>query len=192
MATEIRMPVIGLARIWAAMLPPEMWDAPPHSGDPSSLDSQTLRLRPYLDPRPVPWLRTGWAKIGDEVSLNPQPIPPGWTYAVAVANAKLDQLMHVEQIAQAFPREAERIRALGRQQVEDDGEICPQWPIPPIGWPPFPPGPDPGPEPPIMLRHELFALGSVYVLGAGQLESAELREAVTGLGEKAINKAIGR
>ncbi|TSA83859.1 hypothetical protein FNU79_11580 [Deinococcus detaillensis] len=121
------------------------------------------------------------------VTLNPQPLPPRWAAASALAEVILDRVDHLEMLAAALPKEAgASLRAYGsdmiRRFVDDycgNGIIVIH--LPKHG--PFPPG---GDEPQPIGPLELLVVGMKFT-GA-----AELSGDVSAAGEKLIEVGLQR
>jgi hypothetical protein len=134
------------------------------------------------------------------VMLDPQPLPPREFYALALADAHIHEFLISDRIATVYGGEV-RERALNRSLsfVAELDEICPRWPKWPKRWPP--PPPPPPARPPFsrnesrdeeMTATELFVFGS-RLLGASEvIEEAKLRDALAGLGEKALKISTQR
>jgi hypothetical protein len=126
-------------------------------------------------PTPEPWRA---------VELNPQPLPPRQHYALALADAHIEELLTFDRIGSLLGGEAaERTQERALKMISELDELCPRWPRWPKRWPPPPPPPW-GEE--LMNPAELFLFG-IRVLAASELlEQGRLQESLGRLGEKAL------
>jgi hypothetical protein len=130
-------------------------------------------------PFPEPW---------QTVLLNPQPLPPQESYALILADAHVGELLSLDRAATLLGGEvAERVVDGALTSVAEIEEICPRWPRWPRRWPP--------PPPPPWLHEEMSATAlfvfAARVLAASELvEQAQLRDAMTRLGEKAFDLSM--
>ena len=168
----------SVATLLARVFGPAFYDDPRFgNGDPIRRTLAEL----VSGPQPEPWRA---------VALNPQPLPPKAHYALAVADAHVQDLLNLDRLGALLGGEVQE-RSLGRalRTVADLEEICPRWPRWPRNWPPPPPPPWEREE---MAATELFVFG-MRVLAASELvEQGELQKALAGLGEKALGLSMPR
>jgi hypothetical protein len=131
-------------------------------------------------PQPQPWR---------EVLLNPQPLPPGELQASLVADAHIHELLGLDRLGALFGGEvAQRTRERSLQVVGEIEELCPRWPRWPNGFPPPPPPPW-GREDEMSVT-QLFVFGTRFLAAAEMAEQSELRQGLTGVGEKALGLSM--
>ena len=166
----------SVAGLLARIFGPAIYDAPPFGGgDPVRRGLPELVSGPF----PEPWR---------EVMLNPQPLPPREAYALALADAHLGELLGLDRAGTLLGGEVAE-RALGRalRQVAELEELCPRWPHWPKRWPPPPPPPWQREE---MADTQLFVFGMRVLAAAELVEQDRLQDALSGLGEKALNLSL--
>ena len=160
---------------------PPFWEGNPFRGQVVSLE---------LDPRPHPWLVAGpqpdpWRAV----MLNPSTLPPKAAYALALADAHIQQVAALQRTETTFGGEVEE-RALGQALglVAKIDEICPRWPRWPFHWPPPPPPPPWFDE--VMDEAALLVYGSRFLAAADVVQSDQLQAALTKLGGKALDLSM--
>jgi hypothetical protein len=160
-----------VASILARIYGPSIYDTPRFGGGP-------IHYRPIdiaAGPQPEPWR---------EVFLNPQPLPPRAAYAIALADAHIQEIRYLDRAGSLLDERAtERLIHRAHRMVADVDEICPRWPRWPKTWPPPPPPPW---TQETMSETELFVFGA-RILGASEvIELGQLRDALAGLGERVL------
>ena len=127
-------------------------------------------VRTLYGPQPEPWRL-------DRVALNPQPLPPRWMVAGALALALTGQTARLQELAQALPREAQGSveayrKGLITRFVDDCGNGLIVIHLPKHG--PFPPGDD---EPKPIGPEEQLVIGALLSAARGQpdLQAAGLQ-----------------
>ena len=122
---------------------------------------------------------------GSAVSINPQPLPPREAYALALADAHIQELVSLHRAGALLGGEvAERALGQSLRQIADIDELCPRWPKWPFVWPPPPPPPWEIDEE--MSPTELFLFGSRFMAAAGLVKQENLQNALASLGGKAL------
>ena len=176
MADGLQLSARSVASLLARIFGPSIYDVPRFGGgDPFRRDLSEL----VSGPHPEPWR---------EVMLNPQPLPPREAYALALADSHIRELLALDRMGTLLGGEvAERTLDLSLRNVSEIDEICPRWPRWPKGWPPPPSPPWEREE---MSPTQLFVLGSRFLAASELVEQARLQEALTGLGEKALNLSM--
>ena len=148
--------------------------------------------RAVMGPFPEPWRQiTGpYPEPWRQVMLNPQPLPPRWAVASALAEVMIDQTLQLGALAQALPEEAgDSVRAHNRTTLErfvDDycGNGIHVFPPPKHGTGPVPPD-EPYPIGPL----EILTVGMKFS-GAAAL-SPELGAAAEQLIERGMQQLQG-
>lgn len=141
-------------------------------GDLTRIDLTDL----VVGPSPDPW---------QAVRLHPQPLLQGARYAMALADAHIQEVFNLERIGSLWGGEVEgRTMERGLQHIIELDELCPRWPRWPKRWPPPPP---PFWERNEMNATELFVYGSRMLAAADLLGEGPLRESLSRLGEKALD-----
>src|SRR5688500_5905929 len=177
MPDGLQLSARSVAALLAQIFGPAVYDAPPfwgggplHRGalDPGGLGGFVA------GPLPDPWRRL------DAVLLNPQPLPPRESYAVALADAHLREVLTLDRLVASLGDSlAERALERAVRSVAELDEICPRWPRWPKGWPPPPPPPWEREE---MVPTTLFVFGARFLAAADVAEHGRLQEALTALG----------
>jgi hypothetical protein len=131
-------------------------------------------------PSPDPWRA---------VMLNPQPLPPRELHALTLADSHIQEVLTLDRIGTLLGGESTK-RTLDRalRLVADIDEICPRWPHWPKGWPPPPPPPWQRDEQ--MTLTELFVFGARFLAASELVEQGKLKDALAGLGEKALGLSM--
>ena len=121
------------------------------------------------------------------VYLNPQPLPPGITFARSLACEIIDQARVINHISGTNGKEPNGSAGVFVLRFTED--LCP---IP--SKVPFPPGkkPVPGPGPQPWGAVELAAVAVEFLNAANYSDSLELKEAYTEAGDKILDAAIER
>ena len=141
-----------------------------------------------IAPRDPTDLAGGFGSPGQSVMLNPQPLPPRELYALALADAHISDLLNFDRVGTLFGGEAgERATERSLRVVSEIEELCPRWPRWPQGWPPPPPPWHLDEE---MTATELFVLGLRFLAATEVIEQGKVQEALTSLGEKALNLSL--
>jgi hypothetical protein len=163
---EFQIPGRFVAAIFAKMHP-EIYDAPPYSGDPFQRFFKGFAVGASFDPTSA-------------VELNPQPLPPRWAYATALGDAYIRELIALDRAGSLLGGEvAKRATDQALGLIADVDDICPSWPK----WPwPWPPRSSPTPEE--MNPIELFAFGMRLLAGADAVKQEKLGSSLAALGEK--------
>ena len=167
-----------VADILAKIFGPSFYDGPRFGVGPSVLNQAFAAIS-----------ETGFDRRS-AVMLNPQPLPPRESYALALADAHIQELLSLHRAGSLLGGEvAERALEQSLQQIADIDELCPRWPRWPKVWPP--------PPPPLweldeeMSRTELFLFGSRFVAAAGLVRQEKFQGALVSLGEKALILSTG-
>ena len=165
-----------VASILARIYGPSIYDTPRFGGG-GPLRYEIIRA--IAGPHPDPW---------QEVALNPQPLPPRAVYTVALADAYIQDIVQLDRAAVLLSEDVSQ-RALDRafRLVADVDEICPRWPRWPKKWPPSPPPPW---SDEMMTQPELFVFGARILAAAEVLDHEQLREGLTGLGERVLGMSM--
>jgi hypothetical protein len=129
-----------------------------------------------------------------QVMLNPQPLPPGESVALGMADAYIREIVELDRIGTLFGGEVQE-RAVRRSfdLIAEVDELCPHWPKKwPRGWPKkWPPPPPPpyglGEE---MRDTELFVYGARFLAAASVIESDRVREGIASLGERILGRSV--
>lgn len=127
---------------------------------------------------------------GQEVMLNPQPLPPKALYALALADAHIYELLALDRAGALLGGEVtERALDRGMRIVAEVEDLCPPlWPRPPKGG--WPPPPRPPWENEQMANPELFVLGTRFLAAADLIEQESLQAEVLRLGEKVLDQSL--
>ncbi|HEY8034320.1 MAG TPA: hypothetical protein VIF37_01880 [Methylobacter sp.] len=131
----------------------------PVSGKPVSWK---VVLSSILAKHPELWDAVGGHSSGEEVALNPQPLPPRFAFLVALAQTVISRAELFQEIADAVPREGEQqgiiiVSEYIARFIDDCGTgFKPKWPFP-------------GPPPP-WFAHEFDGIDLVVM--ATQFEQA--------------------
>jgi len=130
-----------------------------------------------------------FAQPGDEVSLNPQPLPPREIIAMAIADTHLAQVVQFANGARLLGEEAGApMQAVALRMIAEIDDLCPPFfPRWPKRFPPPPPWPPVGER---MEPSEMFLAGSRFLLAADMVEHAEINAALTGTGLKLMETAM--
>jgi hypothetical protein len=163
-----------VANLFAKIIGPSIYDGPRFGGG----DPGVGRFIPSRGVRAL--------DRASEVTLNPQPLPPKALYALALADAHIQEILSLDAAGALLGGEVSK-RALDRSLriVADIDELCPRWPAWPKIWPP-PPPPPPfhlGDE---MTATELFVLGTRFLAAADLVQHENLQGSFVRLGEKAL------
>ena len=171
--SETRLSARAVADILARIFGPSFYDGPRFGVGPSVLNQRIAEVSETVFNR------------GSAVMLNPPSLPPRETYALALADAHIQELLSIHRVGSLLGGEVEE-RALGQslRQIADIDELCPRWPRWPIGWPPPPPPPWQLDEE--MSPTELFLFGSRFMAAAGLVKQENLQNALASLGGKAL------
>jgi hypothetical protein len=168
--SEIQLSARFIADVLAKIFGPSWYDGPRYGVGP--LDQYAAGARVF--------------DRGSAVMLNPQPLPPRALFAMAIADAHIQEVLSLDRIGALMGDEIEE-RALNQalRQIGDVNELCPRWPRWPRVWPPPPPPQwDLGDE---MTSPELFLFGTRFIGAAGLVGQERLQGALVQLGEKALN-----
>jgi hypothetical protein len=175
MNEELQLSARFVASILARIYGPSIYDTPRFGGDPYRYRLIDL----VAGPQPDPWR---------EVMLNPQPLPPRAAYAMALADANIAEIMSLDRAATLLGDEAsQRLLERSLRLVADIDEICPRWPHWPKTWPPPPPPPW---SRDTMSETELFVFGSRILAASEVVELGQLRDALSGLGERVFSLSM--
>ena len=180
MPAGLQLSARTVASLLAQIFGPSIYDLPRFGGgDPSRLDLGDL----VSGPHPEPW---------QTVMLNPQPLPPRESYALALADAHIRELLSLDSIGTLLGRQvAERAQDRSVRSVTELIDICPEWPRWPKGWPKRWPPPPPPPWPyEVMTPTTLLVYGSRFLAASEIVEEEQLREALTDLGTKALTLSM--
>ena len=171
--SETRLSARAVAYILVRIFGPSFYDGPRFGVGPSVLNHCSSEVSETVFDR------------RSAAMLNPQPLPPRETYALALADAHIQELLSLHRAGSLLGGEVEE-RALNQslRQIADIDELCPRWPRWPIVWPP-PPSP-PWQLDEEMSRTELFLFGSRFVAAAGLVKQEKLEGALIALGERAL------
>lgn len=182
MAEGLQISARSVASLLTQILGPSIYDVPRFGGgDPFRRSLRRLDLSDLVsgpgDPEP-------WRAL----MLNPQPLPPRESYALALADAHVHESLSLDRVGAllggvAMDRAVERAVRL----IADVEELCPRWPRWPKSWPPPPPPPWAGEE---MTVIELFVFGTRVLAAADLAEQEQLQTALTSLGEKALGLSL--
>jgi hypothetical protein len=171
--SETRLSARMVAAILAKIFGPSFYDGPRFGVGPSILNQDFAAVSEAVFDR------------RSAVMLNPQPLPPRETYAVALADAHIQELLSLHRAGSLLGGEvAERALGQSLRHIADIDELCPRWPRWPMVWPPPPPPPWEFDEE--MTRTELFLFGSRFVASAELVKQEKLQTALVSLGEKAL------
>jgi hypothetical protein len=179
-ANEVQLSARSVAGLLSQIFGPSIFDLPRFGGgDPSRLNLSDL----ISGPQPDPW---------QTVMLNPQPLPPRESFALALADVQIQEVLRLDGLATLLGGEVAE-RALGQavRSLADLVDICPEWPRWPKGWPKAwpPPPPDPWPYE-VMTPTALLVYGSRFLAASDVVEQGQLRDALTELGAKAMNLSM--
>jgi hypothetical protein len=149
-----------------AKIHPESYDAPPYSGDPFQRFRNDYGVGASFDP-------------ASAVALNPQPLPPRWAYASALADAYIRELIALDRAGSLQGGEvAKRATDQALALIADVDDICPRWPK----WPwPWPPRSSPTQEE--MNPVELFVFGMRLLAASDAVKQEKLGSALAALGQ---------
>lgn len=117
MTANLQLPARSVASLLARIFGPSFYDDPRFGrGD--------LGRRSLVDlvsgPHPDPWR---------EVALNPQPLPPREAYALALADANLQEILALDRLGALLGGEVvERAQGRALRLVAEVDELCPRWP----------------------------------------------------------------
>jgi hypothetical protein len=179
-ADEVQLSARSIAGLLSQIFGPAIFDLPRFGGgDPSRLNLGDL----ISGPHPEPW-RT--------VMLNPQPLPPRESFALALADLQIQEVLRLDGLATLMGGAvAERALSQAVDSLTDLVDICPEWPRWPKGWPKGwpPPPPDPWPNE-VMTPTALLVYGSRFLAASDVMEQGQLRDALTELGAKAMNLSM--
>jgi len=175
---ELQLSARSVASILAHVFGPSYYDGPRFGdGDPvGPRNVYTVATGPFPDP---------WRAV----ALNPQPLPPRERYALALADAHIQEVLSLDRMASVFGGEVSEHALQRSVKMLDDVEgICPKWPRWPRHWPPPPPPPFSHDD--IMTSTELFVFGVRLLAASDVAEQGRLRESFTRLGEKALGLSM--
>ncbi len=183
MPEGLQLSARAVASLLAHIFGPSWYDGPRYGhGDLGRL---------VAGPQPGPWLvdrvagplSNPWAAV----MLNPQPLPPRESYALALADAHIGELVALDRLGTLLGGEVAG-HAVERsvRLVAEVEELCPRWPHWPKNWPP----PPPPPWSEEMTDTALFVFGMRFLAAADVLEQGEMQAAVTRLGEKALDLSM--
>ena len=171
-----------VANILARIYGPSFYDTPLGGGDPYRLASGSAASA----------LATSrWS----EVMLNPQPLPPAELFAVTLADVHILEIVSLDRMGTLFGGEVQEHAV--RQSfdiIAEVDDLCPHWPKKwPRGWPKKWPPP---PPPPYGLGEEmqdtaLFLYGARFLAAASVVESDQVREGLSALGERILSRSTG-
>jgi len=176
MIDGIHLSARSVAGLLARIFGPSSYDVPPKGGDPFHLSPvHAVSARSAL---PLSW-----------AMLNPQPLPPRERYALALADAHIQELHSLDRAAFLMGGKVAD-RAIGRslQLVAAIDELCPRWPTWPKSWPP-PPPPPPWLDDE-MQPTELFLFGTRVLAGAEQVDAGQLQESMAALAERTLELSM--
>lgn len=179
MSRNLQISARSLVSLLASIFGPSFYDLPRFGrGD--------LGRRGLLDlisgPQPDPWRA---------VALNPQPLPPKALYALALADAHIEEVLGLDRVGALLGGEvAERGQDWALRLIADLDELCPRWPKWPRVWPPPPP-------PPVweneeMTSTELLLYGTRLLAASELLQQERLQGALADLGERALDLSLNR
>ena len=161
-----------------ARLRPEAWDAVIPHGPPS-----------VFGPRPEPW-RQAMADRLSMVALNPQPLPPGELYAMALSDALIQEVFGYEAMGHVLGgRATANAAGLAVRAIAEFEELCPRWPRWPRTWPPPPPPPWPHEE---MTQSELLFVAGNFLAAADIAREGPVAEALDSAGSRLMAMSLGR
>jgi hypothetical protein len=177
--SETRLSARAVSDILARIFGPSFYDGPRFGVGPLALSQRFAELSGQVFNR------------GSAVSLNPQPLPPREAYALALADAHIQELVSLHRAGALLGGEiAERAIGQSLRQIADIDELCPRWPKWPFVWPPPPPPPWEIDEE--MSPTELFLFGSRFMAAAGLVKQENLQNALANLGGKALTLGTER
>ncbi len=175
MATELQLSSRSAAAFLAQILGPDVF-AIVHFG------GATVRPghRNFLsEPPPAPWQST---------VLCPRLMPPSEAYALALAEAHVQELVRLDRLGALSGGEVEgRAVDLALDVVAEIEEGCPGWPKWPVGRP----KPSDPTSRDTMRPDELFIFGSLMLSAAELMNHHRLRDALVGLGERLLRLSMG-
>ena len=131
----------------------------------------------------------GGRRLGDEVALNPQPLPPRFAFLVAVAQAVISRAELLQEIADATSREGEQqgIIIVGGYIARFTDEFCPDY---------RPRWPFPGPPPPWFTNElggfDLMVIASQFEQAAKEAFSLDLRQNFAAAATKLVEAGISK
>jgi len=174
MATELQLSSRSAAAFLAQIFGPDVYDVAHFGGGTVRLGHGEL----MSEPLPAPWQST---------FLNPRPLPPSEAYALALAEAHVQELVRLDRLGALSGGEVEgRAVNLALDAVAEIEMRSPHWPTWPKAWPsPH----DPGPRD-TMGADELFIFGSLLLSAAELMNHHRLRDALAGLGERLLRLSM--
>ncbi|MEJ7912922.1 MAG: hypothetical protein WKF70_07190, partial [Chitinophagaceae bacterium] len=125
-------------------------------------------------------------------SLNPQPLPPKWNFAIALAEEVIEKASMLQMVADSFSDRGDQrsiiiVSGYINKFVDD---ICPTPPVikvPKKG--PWPPDPEPDPR---WSGLDLAIMGTLFQNEARMLDGAGMQHALHEAGEKLIQVGVSR
>jgi hypothetical protein len=175
---SLKLSARTVANLLAHVFGPSYYDGPRFGGG----DPGRRGLIDFVSgPTPEPW-RTA--------ALNPQPLPPKTLHALVLADAHIQELLTFSRIGALMKGEVEgHAQQQALRIIAEIDELCPRWPHWPKVWPPPPP-------PPWQLEQmsptELFVFGSRFLAASELMEPGKLQDALSRLGEKALDLSMQR
>ena len=131
----------------------------------------------------------GGHSFGEEVALNPQPLPPRFAFLVAVTQAVISRAELLQEIADATSREGEQqgIIIVGGYIARFTDEFCPDY---------RPRWPFPGPPPPWFANElngiDLMVIASQFEQAAKEAFSLDFRQSLALAATKLLEAGISK
>jgi hypothetical protein len=170
---ETRLSARAVSDILARIFGPSFYDGPRFGVGPLAFSQRIAEVSGHVFDR------------GNAVMLNPQPLPPREAYALALADAHIQELVSLHRAGALLGGEiAERALGQSLRQIADIDGLCPRWPKWPFVWPPPPPPPWEIDEE--MSPTELFLFGSRFMAASGLVKQENLQNALASLGGKVL------
>ncbi|MDQ5823289.1 MAG: hypothetical protein M3441_03645 [Chloroflexota bacterium] len=120
--------------------------------------------------------------------LNPELISLRASYALALANAHIQEVISLDKMGALLGGEAaDRAGRQAMNQVAELDELCPRWPPFPRFWPP---PPRPNWELEEMTTTELTVFGLSFLAASESVRHGDLQKSLAGLGQKALDLSM--
>ena len=156
---------------------------PPGPADPV-IRRALMRIRDRLGPHPEPWSGFGsFSNLSDAVSLNPQPLPPQYLFAIMIAEEVVEHMSRLQDFADIAGQSGSPAQDY-MAQFMDDIELCPPW----RKWP-FPP-PKRGDT--LFDPVDLVTMGVAFTHLAETVPDERLRGDIQGMGARLMEKSAAR